>query len=57
MELYIPKVKLRSHQYPQWFTPHLRHQVKCLRTLPRKNKKRFTFSQLDQLRDAEYNFS
>ena len=38
MELYIPKVKVRSHQYPKWFTAHLRHQVKCLRTLLRKIK-------------------
>ena len=57
MELYIPKVKVRSHQYPKWFTAHLRHQVKCLRTLRRKIKNHFTLSQLDRLIDAENNFS
>ena len=33
MNLFIPKVKLRSHQFPVWFTPDLRHLIKCLRTL------------------------
>ena len=25
MDLFIPKVKLRSHQFPKWFTPDIRH--------------------------------
>ena len=29
MNFYIPKVRLRKHQYPQWFTPELRHLTKC----------------------------
>ena len=33
MELFIPKVRLRSFQFPQWFSPELRHKFKCLRTM------------------------
>ncbi len=36
MKLFIPKVRLRKRQLPAWFTPNLRHQLKCLRTLRRK---------------------
>ena len=36
MDLFIPKVKLRSHQFPKWFTPDIRHRLNCLRTLRRK---------------------
>ena len=33
MNHFIPKVKSRVRQFPVWFTPHLRHLIKCLRTL------------------------
>ena len=36
MDLFIPTVKLRSHQFPKWFTPDIRHRLNCLRTLRRK---------------------
>ena len=36
MDLFIPKVKLHSHQFPKWFTPDIRHNLNCLRTLHRK---------------------
>ena len=32
----IPKVRLKFNQYPKWFSPQMRHQVKCMCTL-RKN--------------------
>ena len=38
MHLFIPKVRLRRHQFPCWYTPELRHLSKCLRSA----KKRFT---------------
>ena len=25
MKLFIPLTKIHSHQYPQWFTPEIRH--------------------------------
>ena len=34
--MFIPKVKLRSHQFSKWFTPDIRHHLNCLRTLRRK---------------------
>ena len=38
MHLFIPKVRLRRHQFPCWYTLELRHLSKCLRSA----KKRFT---------------
>ena len=35
IDLFVPKVRLR-HQYPKWFTPIIRHHIKCLRSLRRK---------------------
>ena len=46
MNQFIPKVKLRSNQYPKWFSPQLRHQVKCMRTLCKKLRHHFTISSL-----------
>lgn len=37
---FIPKIKLRRHAYPKWFTKEICHQIKCIRTLRRKNKSR-----------------
>ena len=39
MNLFIPKVRIRKHQYPFWYTPELRHLSKCLLTLRRKISK------------------
>lgn len=36
---FIPTIKLRAKQHPKWFTPNLRHQIKCIRTLKRKYAK------------------
>ena len=38
MELFIPKVRLKTHQYPKWFTSDIYHSINCLRTLRRKCK-------------------
>ena len=40
MHLFIPKVRIRSYQYPAWFTPKLRHLSKRIRSL----RKRCLFS-------------
>ena len=42
MNLSIPKVKLRVCKFPAWFTPQLRHLIKCLRTLQCKYTKQPT---------------
>ena len=36
MNICIPKVCLRRHQFPKWFSPHLHHRYKCLDTLRRR---------------------
>lgn len=33
MDLFIPKVRIKTYQHPRWTTPQLRHQVNCLKTL------------------------
>ena len=52
----IPQVRLRSHQFPQWFSPRLRHLYKCLGSIER----RFTSDPSDanrrRLCDAEESF-
>ena len=39
MNLFIPKVRLRKHQFPRWFTPELRHLTKRIRTLRKRISK------------------
>lgn len=36
VESFVPKVSLRSHQYPKWFTPALRHELNEIHTVRRK---------------------
>ena len=38
MDIFIPKVRLRHHQFPCWYTSELRHLSKCLLS----SKKRFS---------------
>ena len=56
MNLFIPKVKLRCRQFPVWFTPHLRHLIKCLRTLQRKYIKHPTSNNFQKLVNAQHSF-
>ena len=42
MDLFIPKVRLRSHQRPKWITSTLQHDVNCFRTLKKKYKSHAT---------------
>ena len=53
MDLFIPKVKLKSTQYPKWFSPTIRHHLKCLRTLRRRLHHHFTLSSLQRLIQLE----
>jgi len=43
IELFVPKVKVRTKQYPKWFTPQLIHEANCLRIL----RKKYTHSPTD----------
>ena len=56
MDQFIPKVKLKHNRYPTWFSPLLRHQVKCMHTLRKKLRYHFTMSSLQRLIRMEENF-
>jgi len=56
MNLFIPKVKQRTRQFPVWFTSHLRHLIKCLRTLQRKYSKYPTPNNFQKLVKAQCSF-
>ena len=56
MNLFIPKVKLRCCQFPVWFTPHLWHLIKCLRTLQCKYTKHPTSNNFQRLVNAQNSF-
>ena len=40
MDIYIPKVKLKTHQHPKWSTPQHRHFSNCVRTLRKMHSKK-----------------
>ncbi len=56
MDLFIPKVRLRSFQFPKWFTPELRHKQKCLKTLTNKYSQNQTHNNLCRKNVAELEF-
>ena len=33
---FVPKVPIKNINQPRWFTPFIRHKIKCLRTQKRK---------------------
>ena len=55
MNLFIPKVRLRNHQFPRWFTPELRHLTKHIHTLRKiiisKHPSPQLFDKLSQMED------
>ena len=53
MNLFIPKVRLRKHQFPRWFTPELRHFTKRIRTLRKRISKHPSSQLFDKLSQME----
>ena len=49
MDLFIPKVRVKSSPNPKWFNPAIRHTIKCLRTHKRKCHLRPTPHNLSKL--------
>ena len=39
MSLYIPRVLIMCHKDPKWYDSDIRHNLKCIRTLKRKDRK------------------
>ena len=56
MDIYTPKVRLRRHQFPKWFSPHLCHQYKCLDTLRRRCRQSPTAHNLAKKMACESDF-
>ena len=56
VDLFIPKTRIRTCQFPSWFTPQLRHSLKCLRTIQRKYTKNPTANNFQQLSKAQQSF-
>ena len=52
-EFLHPKVRLRKHQYPQWFTPELRHLTKCARSVKKRISHCPTNNLKEKLSDLE----
>ena len=53
-ELFVPKVRIRTKQYPKWFTSH---EANCLRTLRKKYNHSPTDYNLNRLTTAEKMFN
>ena len=56
MALYIPKIRLKKHQLPVWFTPDLRRRRKCLTSLRKKYMRSFDPAKLSKLQSEESSF-
>ena len=57
IEQCVPTIKIGPHQQPRWFTPTLRHHIKCVRTLRKKYLRSPTERNKTQLHAAEVNLS
>ena len=53
MSIFIPKIHVRTHQGPKWFTSDIRHHLKCLRSLRKRFKSRPTQHVSLKIRDYE----
>ncbi len=56
MELFIPKVRLRSRQFPRWYNKDLRHQQKCLESLRKRCERSPTLTSHCKLSEADLAF-
>ena len=54
MNLFIPKVKIRSKVQPKWFNPGIRHSLNCLHTLRKKCYLHPTAANLSKLQSLEH---
>ena len=58
MDLFIPKTRIRTCQFPSWFrfTPQLHHSLKCLRTIQHNYTKNPTTNNFQRLSKAQQPF-
>ena len=53
LNLFIPKIQLKSHKQPVWFNLVIRHKLHCTHTLRRKHNKHPTENNKEKLEQAE----
>jgi len=57
IDLFVPKVRIRTKQYHKWFNSQLIHEANCLRTLSKKYSCSPTDHNLNHLTVAEKSFT
>jgi len=55
MDMFIPKIRFNSSQYPKWYTSNIRHQINCLRSIRKKYRSNPSIHVLHRIRMAEEN--
>ena len=53
LNLFIPRIQLKSHKQPVWFNLVIRHKLHCTHTLRRKHNKHPTENNKEKLEQAE----
>ena len=53
MNLYIPKVKIKSQKHPKWYNSDIRHHLNCIRTLRKRCISHPTIHNLSKLGISE----
>ena len=53
MNLYIPKVKMKSRKYPRWCNADIIHHLNCLRSLRRRIREHSTDQSMASLKSSE----
>ena len=57
MNRFIPKVRASRRNHPIWFSPEIRHTLRCLRTQKKKCSKRPTLNNQSKLKSLECRLS
>ena len=53
MNLYIPKLKVKTLKHPKWFNSDLRHHLNCIRSLRKRIRVHPTEKKLSKLKSSE----
>ena len=55
--LFIPKIKVKPNNLPKYFTPNIKHQLNCIRTLRKKKLRSPTDYNTSRLLETELRLS
>jgi len=53
INLHIPKVKIKSHNYPKWYNSDIRHHLYCIHTLRKSASHALQFATSQNLKLSE----